>query len=109
MWHMNAAVEQALAAAAAANGATFRPINGQVCPYDPCPEFLSREIPDTESYPGVAWHNAVQAAFTGCAAHSLKQPHINTAIFKGPARFTRKNSRSSQYQQCRQACPQVSG
>lgn len=30
-------VEQALAAAAAANGATFRPINGQVCTYDPCP------------------------------------------------------------------------
>jgi hypothetical protein len=30
-------VEQALAAAAAANGATFRPTNGQVCNYDPCP------------------------------------------------------------------------
>jgi len=30
-------VEQALAAAAAANGATFRPINGQICTYDPCP------------------------------------------------------------------------
>ncbi len=64
------------------------------------PEFLSREMPDTESDPGVTWYDAVQAAFTGRAAHHLKQLRINTAIFKGLARFTRKNSRSSQYQQC---------
>jgi len=55
-------------------------------------EFLPREIPDTESDPGVAGHDAVQTAFKGRVAHNLKYLRIDAAVFKGFARLTRNGS-----------------